>query len=133
MKIDRNDPCLCGSGKKYKKCCLDKKTSARSGMDFCVVEEPIDVLSNQVLDWINQRDFEKAGQGCEQLLKEFPECIDGFERYGLLYEKKGEVDQAIRYYKKCLTFIVHNQDCFMNDSSKYYEKIIVRLEKRNLS
>lgn len=24
MKIGRNDPCHCGSGKKYKKCCLDK-------------------------------------------------------------------------------------------------------------
>jgi len=24
MKISRNDPCPCGSGKKYKKCCLDK-------------------------------------------------------------------------------------------------------------
>lgn len=23
-KIGRNDPCLCGSGKKYKKCCLNK-------------------------------------------------------------------------------------------------------------
>lgn len=24
VKIGRNDPCPCGSGKKYKKCCLDK-------------------------------------------------------------------------------------------------------------
>lgn len=24
-KIGRNDPCPCGSGKKYKKCCLGKK------------------------------------------------------------------------------------------------------------
>jgi uncharacterized protein YecA (UPF0149 family) len=23
IKIGRNDPCFCGSGKKYKKCCLD--------------------------------------------------------------------------------------------------------------
>lgn len=23
-KVGRNDPCPCGSGKKYKKCCLDK-------------------------------------------------------------------------------------------------------------
>ena len=23
-KMGRNDPCSCGSGKKYKKCCLDK-------------------------------------------------------------------------------------------------------------
>ena len=25
-KIGRNDPCLCGSGKKYKKCCLNSET-----------------------------------------------------------------------------------------------------------
>ena len=25
MKINRNDPCPCGSGEKYKKCCLDKQ------------------------------------------------------------------------------------------------------------
>jgi hypothetical protein len=24
QKIGRNDPCKCGSGKKYKKCCMDK-------------------------------------------------------------------------------------------------------------
>lgn len=23
-KVGRNDPCPCGSGKKFKKCCLDK-------------------------------------------------------------------------------------------------------------
>lgn len=27
MKIGRNDPCHCGSGKKYKKCCMDKPIS----------------------------------------------------------------------------------------------------------
>lgn len=26
QKIGRNDPCPCGSGKKYKQCCLSKKT-----------------------------------------------------------------------------------------------------------
>ena len=25
MSIQRNDPCVCGSGKKYKKCCLLKE------------------------------------------------------------------------------------------------------------
>ena len=25
MKIGRNEPCPCGSGKKYKKCCIDKE------------------------------------------------------------------------------------------------------------
>lgn len=30
MKAGRNDPCPCGSGEKYKKCCLVKETAARS-------------------------------------------------------------------------------------------------------
>ncbi len=29
-KIGRNDPCLCGSGKKYKKCCMNAKKSKKS-------------------------------------------------------------------------------------------------------
>lgn len=36
-KIGRNDPCPCGSGKKYKKCCIDKETAAvpaMPNMDF---------------------------------------------------------------------------------------------------
>lgn len=28
-KIGRNDPCFCGSGLKYKKCCLRKKRNAQ--------------------------------------------------------------------------------------------------------
>src|SRR5437764_926556 len=30
MKAGRNDPCPCGSGKKYKKCCLGKEREASS-------------------------------------------------------------------------------------------------------
>ena len=31
LKIGRNDPCLCGSGKKFKKCCLTTGTGAPAG------------------------------------------------------------------------------------------------------
>lgn len=30
-KIGRNDPCPCGSGRKYKRCCLDKKEEVKDG------------------------------------------------------------------------------------------------------
>ena len=29
-KVGRNDPCPCGSGKKYKKCCMAKEQKKRS-------------------------------------------------------------------------------------------------------
>ena len=32
-KVGRNDPCPCGSGLKYKKCCLQKNEEALAGMD----------------------------------------------------------------------------------------------------
>jgi hypothetical protein len=37
-KVGRNDPCPCGSGKKYKKCCLPKEQMAASARTF---SEPI--------------------------------------------------------------------------------------------
>ena len=30
MKVGRNDPCPCGSGKKYKQCCLRKEQASRA-------------------------------------------------------------------------------------------------------
>jgi hypothetical protein len=30
MSVGRNDPCPCGSGEKYKKCCLQKDQAAKS-------------------------------------------------------------------------------------------------------
>ena len=38
-KIGRNDPCPCGSGKKYKKCCLDKDEAARRAQPGQPTEE----------------------------------------------------------------------------------------------
>ena len=47
-KIGRNDPCPCGSGKKYKKCCLEKDLTERrelsppaaNGPEWEEVEDP---------------------------------------------------------------------------------------------
>ena len=30
-RIGRNDPCPCGSGKKYKNCCLKKENALKNG------------------------------------------------------------------------------------------------------
>ena len=49
--VGRNDPCPCGSGKKFKKCCLDKQR----------VEPPTTVVAADVLDTVEEwDDFEDA-------------------------------------------------------------------------
>ncbi len=37
MKVGRNDPCSCGSGKKYKHCCLRKKSEQRERVQNSLV------------------------------------------------------------------------------------------------
>jgi len=50
VRIGRNDPCFCGSGKKYKKCCCDLEEtkeytvfcdeSGNSGGNYLDVDQP---------------------------------------------------------------------------------------------
>lgn len=48
MKIGRNEPCPCGSGKKYKKCCMDIDQIKRDG------------LPKEIIDYFNKVNEEKA-------------------------------------------------------------------------
>ena len=34
MKLGRNDPCSCGSGKKFKKCCFSKEDAPKKTHQF---------------------------------------------------------------------------------------------------
>ena len=38
-KTGRNDPCPCGSGKKYKKCCLKKESAAAPATPGAALKE----------------------------------------------------------------------------------------------
>src|SRR5262245_7750854 len=44
-KAGRNDPCRCGSGKKYKKCCLARDQEASSKAAAAMVPPPSSVAS----------------------------------------------------------------------------------------
>ena len=39
METGRNDPCPCGSGKKYKKCCIKKSTDTSRTGDLGITEQ----------------------------------------------------------------------------------------------
>lgn len=41
MKIGRNDPCRCGSGKKYKKCCMQKDQEAEQAARLAASPQPV--------------------------------------------------------------------------------------------
>lgn len=57
MKIGRNEPCPCGSGKKYKKCCLDKTEGRLPLSDY---EREIDNLMDAGYVFLQMNEDEKA-------------------------------------------------------------------------
>lgn len=100
-KIGRNTPCPCGSGKKYKKCCMNTPKLPSGGR---FVYTDLDLLSNKVRDLIDQGRLEEAEAACRQLMEEYPETIDGLHRYAELFEARGENRKAAEYYRKAVTF-----------------------------
>ena len=89
-KQGRNEPCACGSGKKFKQCCAIK---------------PVQALSPQLLmqglrtAWVNfeaQR-FDQAKSICAQILKAVPAQIDAIHLLGLIALKDGDIEAAVVY------------------------------------
>jgi hypothetical protein len=99
-KIGRNDLCPCGSGKKYKRCCMvHNEAAARENLaaattataaaqhdphlcDDC--NEQLDAAANAVLALINARKFDEAEQAAHEVLARFPSVHDGYECLGQL-------------------------------------------------
>ncbi len=103
-KVGRNELCPCGSGKKYKKCCLHapKLQDLQKGGNFVYTD--LDNLSNQVTELIRQQKFAEAETVCRQLQEQYPEQIDSLHRFAELYEAQGENQKAAEYYRKTVDF-----------------------------
>jgi tetratricopeptide (TPR) repeat protein len=106
-KIGRNAPCPCGSGKKYKKCCLarDSKPGGREASpalpptaDLWGYSE-VDQLSNHANDLIRAGRYDEAAQVCEQLRRDYPDMVDGLHRQAQLDDARGLHEEAARYYR----------------------------------
>ena len=138
-KTGRNDPCPCGSGKKYKHCCLKKDEAAehealaaisqatqeRGGsrprfvdlvkiVDRLAAQYEDDVeltnASNAAVDLVRAGKLDEAEQAARELLVRFPDVHDGYDRLGMVYEARGDNKQAADYYRKAIDFIREHPD-----------------------
>jgi tetratricopeptide (TPR) repeat protein len=98
-KPGRNEPCPCGSGKKYKKCCLNNPAV---GGTFIYTD--LDMLSNKVPRLIDTGKLDEAEDICQTLMKQYPDQIDGLQRYAELWEGRGDKNKAAEYYQKAAAF-----------------------------
>jgi SEC-C motif len=123
-KVGRNQPCPCGSGKKYKQCCLaadeaaelaardDQRRTAppppapvrasvfRSLPDLDDdYDQRLDRMSNDTVDLIHDGKLDEAERMCHRLLDEFPDLPDGYIRLGQLFRARAEPKRAAQHLR----------------------------------
>lgn len=124
VKVGRNQPCPCGSGKKYKQCCLaaDEATEAAAREeqrrnapppparttvprwtpdddDDDDYAERLDQMSNGTVDLIRAGKLDEAERMCHRLLDDFPDLPDGYMRLGQLFRVRGQPKQAAQHLR----------------------------------
>ena len=143
-KIGRNQPCPCGSGKKYKHCCLATDQASRVQAsrhphehlppvapppDFYFGEDDLERLSNRIVDLINDGRFDAAQAACQALKDQYPDTIDWLMRTAMLHEARGEKQLAIEYCERTLAFMDDNPDDFEPASREPFQADIARLQR----
>jgi hypothetical protein len=115
-KIGRNDPCPCGSGQKYKRCCLPREDAAaverareREREDAAALladeDDGLDEASNRVIDLIDAGRLDEAAHAAEALLTQYPQVHDGLERIAMVAAARGDRARAAEYYRKAADFV----------------------------
>ena len=115
-KTGRNSPCPCGSGLKYKKCCLSHE------QELIAEVMALDNLSNHVDDLIHQQKLDEAEQVCFELLKKYPDQIDGLHRLASVYFAKKEFQLAADFFGKAADFAATNEG-FDEESILYFHQL----------
>ncbi len=118
MSANRNDPCPCGSGRKYKKCCMEadaKRPPAPVGLipgfspESPYFSTDLDDLSNSVIGLIDSGELDAAEAVCRRLQAEYPDQVDGIWRLAMVCEARGDRAAAAKYYREAAAFMQTNE------------------------
>ncbi len=134
-KVGRNDPCPCGSGKKFKRCCLERVEAeeradrlkaegerlaaerdegptiaavlerARAALQESRGFEEVDGLAERVLELIDAGRYDEAEATARQFESEYPDEPLAIERLGQVHEARGSGDGAAEQYRRAVTLM----------------------------
>jgi tetratricopeptide (TPR) repeat protein len=152
--VGRNEACPCGSGKKYKRCCLQRDEAAMLATSAAQPSEPatlaaikgalhtrfedyqatreevaeLDQASNAVIDLIDAGRLDDAEHAARELLVQYPEIHDGHDRLGMVYEARGLPREAAECYRQVLAFIRAHPDHYEPAIETTFIELIAKLD-----
>jgi len=136
-KTGRNDPCPCGSGQKYKRCCLPREEAAEHAAVLAAAatsslaeadDDGLDDASNGVIDLIDAGRLDEAEQAAHALLAEYPDVHDGLERLAMVYAARGDRPRAGEYYRKAADFVHAHAEYYDPEMEIYFRRKVTEFE-----
>ncbi len=133
-KIGRNQPCPCGSGRKYKRCCGQRDRAAHvpavpaeAPEGYRWAETDLDRLSNSVASLVDEGRLDEVDAACEQLRTRYPEVHDWLMRKAVVCEARGETKRAIEYCQHTIAWMDAHPENVDPESRKPFHEDIERL------
>jgi tetratricopeptide (TPR) repeat protein len=143
-KIGRNDPCHCGSGKKYKRCCLEEdqegerfvREAAAAALaaeqadedEFAEWSDKLDDESNGVIDLIEAGKLDEAERAAHLLIANYPEVHDGYDRLGMVYEARKQPKNAADCYRKVIEIMQARPTDYDDEFLAEFKQLIQELD-----
>ena len=84
---------------------LMAKLAGATPIDGDLFGDDLTEASNAVLDLIRDCKLDEAEAAARDLLVRYPQVPDGWDRLGMVHEKRGENRQAADCYRKLLAFV----------------------------
>lgn len=128
MKIQRNDACPCGSGKKYKKCCLPiesvpsfkRSNKALRNIDFSFEVNPIlDDICDDALDKIEMGDIEQVREVIQALFADYPDYYMLHFVMGVCSMKEDNFTESIVHFEKTVAVCPVLPEAYYNLAASY--------------
>lgn len=153
-KLGRNDRCPCGSGKKYKACCLRAHESvemARLAVDHAAREQhaaalddwffdpdlfadaaemAVDAATTKLGELIDAGRLDAAEALARDFRAEHPDEPAGWYLLGLVHEARGEDSQAADCYRRVVTHIDAYRTRLGRDVAAIFAKMAAALDHR---
>jgi len=112
-KVSRNDPCPCGSGRKYKKCCLPRHEAPRPRGLEDQTEKPFIAELRPDVDEKVDRLLQRLERGDHQLEGEITALLNEYPRYHTtnyamgvyLAVAKKDAPRAMRFFEKAVEIL----------------------------
>lgn len=150
-KTGRNDPCPCGSGNKYKRCCLPKDEAAEHALHAQAAaaataahaareqerlaahaalqhEHDLAEASNAVVDLVHGGKLDEAERAARELLVRYPEVHDGYDRLGMVYEARGQKKQAADCYRQVIQFVRDHPEQYDPEFADTFHRLVEELD-----